>query len=142
MDPRTREVLEFDKVLELIAGRAASPLGRHFVLDLEPLDDAAAVMARYAPLRDIISLIERGDSLPLAGLFDARPLLEHAAIEGSAIDEEHWPRITTFLEICLRLSRFRETHRETYPHLAALLDPIEPDEELLRKLQHTLDKEG
>lgn len=142
MDQRTREVLEFDKVLEHIAGRAASSLGRDFVLALEPFEEAKAVEARYAPLREICNLLDRGESFPLGGLFDARPLLEHARIEGSALDEEEWPRIARFLQLCAELVRFRDDHRASMPAFAMMLADLEANEELQRKLARTLDKEG
>ena len=142
MDERTREVLEFDKVLELISGRAASALGRGFVESLEPLEHAGEVEARYAPLRDLMRLIDQGQSVPLGGLFDVRPLIKHAQVEGSVLDEEEWPRIALFLEICARFADFRDQNQKKLPSVAALLSTLETNPELIKRLGKTLDKDG
>ena len=43
MDAHTLELLEFDKVRELVAGYAACSLGKELARRLEPLGDAARI---------------------------------------------------------------------------------------------------
>lgn len=142
MDQLTREVLEFDAVLALVAGRASSPLGRDFVLSLEPLPTMSEIERRHGILRDLITLFEKDQPLPLGGLFDARERLQEARIEGSVLEEEAWPRILTFLDICRRVVDFRERHREKAANLATLLAPMVSFPDFQRRLELTLDKDG
>lgn len=142
IDPQTREVLEFDQALSLIAARAASSLGRDFIASLTPLPDRPAVESRIAIIHDLMTMLTSNQALPLGGLFDATAIFEQVRIPGTLLDEEEWPRIAAFLDLCARLAAFRGRHRQQYPCLAALLDRVIPNPDLLATLGHTLDKDG
>lgn len=142
MDARTREVLEFDKVLDLIAGRASSPLGREYVRTLKPLQNVQEVEAQYAPLRDVMALLDRGQRLPVDGLFDATQIFNKGKIEGSMLDEEEWSRLSRFLKTCRRVVAFRENQRKNYEALGKMLNPLESEPDLENAIDHTFDDEG
>ncbi len=142
MDAQTREVLQFDLVLELVAGRASSPLGKEWVLGLEPLEETGAIEARFAPIRDLLLLLSRNSSLPIGGLFDARPLFDKVRIEGTALAEDELLPLASFLDVCTRLSSFRDQNRQDLPDLTRLLDQVSENRDLRRLLHDTLDKDG
>ena len=78
--------LEWPRLREHIAGRAFSPLGRAWVLALEPSADLAWIdrqQQRTAEMRDFFG---RGSSFDFHGLFDPTALLDQARIEGAALE--------------------------------------------------------
>lgn len=142
IDPQTRTVLEFDLVLEAVAGRAASPLGREYVTSIEPVTEMDALERRYAPLRDLITLLHKDQAPPLGGLFDIRPLLIAARPPGAVLEEEHWPRIAAFLQICAGAVEYREHHRSKFSALAGAMALLQDHEDLRVTIARTLDSEG
>lgn len=142
MDQKTREVLEFNPVISRIAGWASSSLGREHLLALEPVGNADEVERRTAPLRDLMVIATTTLRVPLGGLFDPRPALKAARVEGSSLEEEHWPRLGRLLRLLAELIEFREKHREKYPALAGMLSDLEVPADLLHRIERAFDKEG
>ncbi len=142
MDQQRDDILEFGKVLEILAREAASGLGREFVLGLGPLGTFDEAEERRALVRELILLHEEDRPLGLAGLFDATELLRYAHVEGSVLEEEHWPRLRGLLELAAALCAFRDSAREDFPAIAALLAGVTESPPLLKRLERTFDDEG
>lgn len=142
MDPRSRDILQIDLILEHLAGRAASALGRGFVAALMPAEDMRGLQRRQAPLRDLMALIHDGEPLALGGLSDIRPQLKKARIEGAVLDPEEWPPAFRFLQILATLEDFYEQHQQDYPALCRLLSAFEDHDELRAAAERTFDEDG
>src|SRR4051794_2255908 len=80
MDAHTLELLEFDKVRELVAGYAACSLGKDLARQLEPLGDAEEVRAELALVSEMADALGGGLSPPFGGLHDVRLTVRRAAI--------------------------------------------------------------
>ena len=62
--------LEWEPLLALIAGFAASPVGRHAILDLRPSTDEAWIAHQHQLTGEIRLVLAEQISIPLGGLFD------------------------------------------------------------------------
>ena len=142
MDDQRGDILEFGKVLEILAREAASGLGRDFVLALRPLGSFEDAEERRALVRELIRLHEEDRPLALAGLFDAGELLRYARVEGSVLEEDHWPRLRALLQLGAELTAFRETSGGDFPAIAGLLAGVAECPELLKRLERTFDEDG
>jgi DNA mismatch repair protein MutS2 len=142
IDAHTRDILEFDLVLERLASRAASSLGREYLTTLAPAPSPAELRTRTAPLRDLITLAEQGRYLPLGGLFDPTDLFNRARIEGSALEEEHWPRLARFFRVAADLAAFRESTAAELPALGALLAAVSHPGALLADIERCFGPDG
>lgn len=60
MDPHTLELLGYDKVRELLAGYAASSLGRELARRLEPSRDGAFVRAELKLTAEMVAALDDG----------------------------------------------------------------------------------
>ena len=78
--------LEWPRLRESIAGRAQSPLGRDWVLVLEPSTDAAWIECQQQRTEEIRDLLAGGGGFECTGLFDPTERLEQARLEGAALD--------------------------------------------------------
>src|SRR5207249_626639 len=87
MDPHTLELLEFDKVRELLAGYAACSLGKELARQVEPLTDAERIRTELALVSEMAEAIGLGQSPPFGGLHDVRLTVRRAAI-GSMLTVE------------------------------------------------------
>src|SRR5438094_346922 len=87
MDPHTLELLEFDKVRELLAGYAACSLGKELARQLAPSVDADKIRADLALVTEMTEVLAQGQTPPFGGLHDVRLLVRRAGI-GSMLTAE------------------------------------------------------
>ena len=78
--------LEWEPLLELVAGFAASPVGREAILALRPSSDEEWIARQHRLVAEVRLLIEEQISIPLGGLFDPTQLAAKALIAGAALE--------------------------------------------------------
>ncbi len=89
-DERTLAILDFPAVLERLAERCASPLGRERALALRPSPRPRQVAGDQAETDEARGLWERGARAPLDTLRDVRALVARAARGGVLSGQELW----------------------------------------------------
>jgi DNA mismatch repair protein MutS2 len=124
MDAHTLELLEFGKVRELLAGYAASSLGKDLARQLEPSTDAAQIRAAVALVTEMVAALAEGQAPPFAGLRDVRLLSRRAAI-GAMLSAEQLLEVAETLTCTGNLFRYRMRLPERFQGLIALLTPVE-----------------
>ena len=149
--------LEWPRLRELIAGRASSPLGRAWVLALEPSADRAWIEAQQQRTGEIRDLLTGGGSFDFHGLFDPTERLEQARLEGAALEAQE---INALLTVVERVAAWRAllispagrarvwpgiaglsaalVEHDFAPLLHALRGKIEPDGSLCDEASHEL----
>ena len=78
--------LEWEPLLALVAGFAASPVGRHAILDLKPSTDEAWIGRQHQLTGEVRLMLAEQVSIPLGGLFDPTQLAAKAQIPGAALE--------------------------------------------------------
>ena len=78
--------LEWDPLLALISGYAASPVGRHAILDLRPSTDEEWIARQHQLTAELRLIITEQVSIPCGGLFDPTQLVSKAQIPGAALE--------------------------------------------------------
>ncbi|MGA3070807.1 MAG: Smr/MutS family protein [Terracidiphilus sp.] len=78
--------LEWEPLLALVAGFAASPVGRHAILDLKPSTDEAWIALQHQLTGEVRLMLGELVSIPLGGLFDPTQLAAKAQISGAALE--------------------------------------------------------
>jgi DNA mismatch repair protein MutS2 len=92
------ESLEWPRLREHIASRTFSPLGRAWVLALEPSSDLAWIDTQQQRTEEMRGLFASGVSFDFHGLFNPTDLLEKARIEGSALEPLEIVALITVVE--------------------------------------------
>ena len=149
--------LEWPRLRETIAGHASSPLGRAWVLALEPCADLAWIETQQQRTGEIRDLLTGGGSFDFHGLFDSTEMLEQARVEGAALEAQ---QINALLTVVERVAAWRVLlispagrarvwpgimglsaeliEHEFAPLLQALRGKIEPDGSLSDDASHEL----
>jgi DNA mismatch repair protein MutS2 len=78
--------LEWEPLLALVAGFAASSVGRYAILDLKPSTDEEWIASQHQLTGEIRLLLEEQTSIPVGGLFDPTQLAAKAQISGAALE--------------------------------------------------------
>jgi DNA mismatch repair protein MutS2 len=78
--------LEWEPLLALVAGFAASPVGRQAILDLRPSTDEPWITRQHQLTGEVRLILEEQVSIPCGGLFDPTQLAAKAQIPGAALE--------------------------------------------------------
>jgi DNA mismatch repair protein MutS2 len=114
-----QDVLEFDKLLELLRQRTTCAPGRRLVDGLHPEGDRAAVTAAFARIREARECLRAGRELGFGALADPEGWLERIAGPGMVLEAKEFLDVATLLETSGWLrQQFREEETK-FPLLAA-----------------------
>jgi DNA mismatch repair protein MutS2 len=78
--------LEWEPLLALVAGFAASPVGRNAILDLKPSTDEVWIASQHQLTGELRLLLDEQLSIPVGGLFDPTQHTAKAQIPGAALE--------------------------------------------------------
>jgi DNA mismatch repair protein MutS2 len=78
--------LEWEALLALVAGFAASPVGRQAILELKPSTDEDWITQQHQLTEELRLLLAEQTSIPVGGLFDPTQHAAKAQIPGAALE--------------------------------------------------------
>jgi DNA mismatch repair protein MutS2 len=78
--------LEWEPLLALVAGFAASPVGRQAILDLKPSTDEPWIAHQHQLTGEVRLILAEQISIPVGGLIDPTQLAAKAQIPGAALE--------------------------------------------------------
>ena len=142
MRERDLQVLEFDKVLQLLAGCALSSAGQEACLALRPQTTAEEVEAESERTWQFFRLLEEQLTLPLRGFPDLRPSLQWAAHEGAALEGQKLLEVLEVVALSRTLSTFFRRQATGYRQLTDLPARLLSFPELEDVLRRCLDESG
>src|SRR3954469_6858216 len=126
MDAHTLDLLGFDKVRELLAGYAASSLGRDLARQIEPSTDPTEIRKELSLTTEMVTALGLGQAPPFSGLHDVRLLARRAAI-GTMLTAEQLLEVGETLACTGAIYRYRGRIAE---HLSGLIDLLSGIEDL------------
>ena len=141
MDSHTLDLLEFGKVRELLAGYAASSLGKELARGLEPSTDADAVRAELALTSEMVDVLGQGQAPPFGGLHDVRLVVRRAAI-GAQLTIEQLLEVADTLGCTGTIYRYRFRLGERHVGLSDLLAPVEDLGPVAKSISGCIDGRG
>lgn len=113
----TLKELEYYQVLEIIAKKANSDLGKEIVLSAEPTDNIFKLQREHNLVEETTQLLLYDDELPIEGLSDVRSKLYKAQIENSVLSTTELLTVKDFIRLCRLLKGYFNTRTEKYPNL-------------------------
>ena len=131
MDAHTLAVLEFDRVLALVAELAASDPGRRAVLRRMPLESRAAAALELERVEEAERLLEPALGFPFEIVPDVEVALRELALEGSVLEPLPLRDLGRLLRHARLVKKFL-ARREDLPQLRAEVAAL-PEERLLEE---------
>jgi DNA mismatch repair protein MutS2 len=126
MDAHTLDLLGFDKLREMLAGYAASSLGRELARQIEPSTDYSTIRQELKLTTEMVAALGLGQAPPFSGLHDVRLLARRAAI-GTMLTAEQLLEISESLNCTGAIYRYRMRLAE---HLTGLIEMLSGIEDL------------
>ena len=138
MSRTTLDVLEFDKLLELLRQRTTCAPGRRFVDGLQPRMDRGAITAAFALIREAREWLRAARELGFGGLADPQNWLERIEGPGMALEAREFLDAATLLETAGWLrQQFREEETK-FPLLAGRAAALNEFKDLLAVIRRSV----
>jgi len=115
--------LEWEPLLALVAGFAASPVGRAAIVALHPSTDPAWIARQHQLTAEVRLLLDEQVSIPLGGLFDPTQLAAKAQIPEAALEADELQAIARLAnDVAAWQSLLREPPARTLGRLPGLVE--------------------
>ncbi len=141
MDSHTLELLEFNKVRELLANYAACSLGKELARQLEPSPDGDAIRQEIALVSEMADALGQGISPPFGGLHDVRLTVRRAGI-GAQLTVEQLLEVADTLTCTGNTYRYRQRLTNRHERLIELLTPVEDLGPVAKSITGCIDSRG
>jgi DNA mismatch repair protein MutS2 len=141
MSEETRRVLEYDKIIRLLAGFTVTAPGREQVLALRPLAERDEVVDALGEVGEMTALVEAHGRPPLGGCQDLRPALRRLRAEGTWLAAEDLLAVLASLEAAEACRRYFAA-REVAPRLTEQADGLDGCKALQRRLRGSIGARG
>ncbi|MCK6457165.1 MAG: DNA strand exchange inhibitor protein [Phycisphaerae bacterium] len=141
MDTHSLDILEFDRIRQLVAADARCSLGRELARGLQPSGDADWVIVRAQEFRQFARLAAERGLPPFGGITDVRPLVR-AAVPPHTLEPEDCGALADALRglAALRL-HLRELGAE-FDLIAAIVEPIGDFRAIADRIDAIIDDRG
>jgi DNA mismatch repair protein MutS2 len=135
-------VLEYYRLLEILSGYAASPLGRSDCLSRKPLNDLDSIEAEQRLVSEMKELLFVKGFVPLSSLVDLTPLLRKASKKGAHLEPKEFLAILNLLRVARQVKQWVRLARALGPCLAVITDGLPECPRLIEKIEASINKEG
>jgi DNA mismatch repair protein MutS2 len=132
------QLLEFDKILEQIAGVALCPISVEQIRALRPSNQAGQIQRRLDELTEMRALLDFDENFPLSSLADLRPALQHLRIANRSLEIRQLIEIAQFLAGARRVRGYLLTRRGKYPLLAEIAQPLTPLQDVEAAIENAI----
>jgi DNA mismatch repair protein MutS2 len=134
------EKLEFDKILAHTGKLCISEMGRARLSDAEPFLALTALETELERVRELKLLMESGEELPIAALYDTRELLKKLAIEENFLQPAELLKVGASLRTASLLKKFVFNRKEIFPTLNALTENLWMEKSLQYEISQKIDE--
>lgn len=142
MNQKALKVLEYDKIIQLLAEQATSDAGKKRCLELVPMTDMQLITDAQAQTADALSRIYRKGNISFGGLKDPGFQMKRLEI-GGCLNAAELLSICTLLEITRRAKAYSRENRDDLPadSLDVLFAGLEPLTPLLEEIRRCIPAE-
>ncbi|MEZ0227970.1 MAG: hypothetical protein ACAI25_05045, partial [Planctomycetota bacterium] len=143
LDKHFLDVVEFERVRDVVARHCSTSLGRKVLRRMKPLRSREQATLCLEQTDEMVKLVHERERIPMADLHDAGGLLRRAIETNRPLEPRELRKVVATLDAARSLRDVvNALSDEKYPRLKSLvrhLDPVPPVEEAIRR---TIDARG
>lgn len=133
--------LEFHKIIELLAQRTTSSLGRELAEALKPVSEVELVQERIDETQEARDIMAAVPNVPLGGIRDIRKVVKRAEL-GAVLDPSELLGIASILYAARRMKHFFHDLPVETPLLSHVAGEIEVLRPIENAIENTLTEQG
>ncbi len=141
MDNKSLHTLEYNKVLNILAGYTSFSAGTDLALNLHPTTDQIEAELWQTETREAILLLDTHTNITIGGTRDVRRAVDNAE-RGFTLPAEDILEIRNTIVAARNLRRQLIKAQDDFPHLAATAELIEECRGLVSLISQTIDDRG
>ncbi len=141
MDTHTLELLEFDRLRQILGSYSVTSLGREACLAIEPLKALTTIEHRLQETDELLGLVRAGLGPSLGGLTDVRAEVRRAQTHATLSADEICA-VANSLRAVQQVSAWLENNTSDTPRLAGLRLGLSDFTSLLNTIEGCLDARG
>jgi len=136
------QILEFNKVLELISTKCVSDLGRARLLNSKPFDDYQELSNTLKEVSEVKEIYVSEGGIPIWLFDDIRSLINKIEPLDSYLEIADCQKVQNFLEVSGSVHEFFIKREDLSKELKRYADKIDPLSNVLKLIQNTIDPSG
>jgi DNA mismatch repair protein MutS2 len=137
------ELLDFDKLKQIISRMATSAPGRRAVETIAPSHNAHELSAEFALINEAADYLRAGSELGFGSLADPQPWLARLVVPGSVLSTEELLQASTLMEATAAIRQiFRADHEQKHRLLAGLAADLADFRLLLATIRRAVQPNG
>ena len=141
MDTKSFQTLEFNKVLNILAGYTSFSAGEALARSLQPTTDLFTAQQWQAETREAVLLLDTHSNITIGGARDMRQSVENA-LRGFTLPAEDLLAIRSTIVAARNLKRQLVKAEDEFPHLADIAHLIEECPGIVSSIGNTIDERG
>ena len=141
MDTHTLDLLEFDRLRQILSGYSSTSLGREACLAIEPLADLSRIEHRLQETDELLGLVRAGLGPSLGGLTDVRTEIRRAQTHAT-LSADEISAVAATIRAIQQVSIWLERNTTDTPRLAGLRLGLVDFSSLLNTIEGCLDARG
>ena len=135
-------ILEFHRVLEGVAGRAATAAGREAILALRPGTEIGKIQDALSAVAETVRFLDSAADWTPPTIPDARPALRRLSAEGSPLEPQELFSLGVLLAAGRILAGSLPRPDTGFPWLSALIPSLVVDGAMERRIEETVEADG
>ncbi len=139
---KTLQDLEFPVVLQQVAARCNTELGKQVALEIVPLADAAEMEEALGKTSEYLSSLISENRIPNHGFDQINGELQLLKIENTTLELQGFKRIATICSTVATHQKFFKKFKEYYPLLHDFAAELEPNTEIPLLINNVIDRFG
>ncbi|MEL1248986.1 endonuclease MutS2 [Flavobacterium helocola] len=139
---KTLQDLEFNTVLETIAGRCNTDIGEAKAMAITPFKNKEELLINLKQTSEYLSSFSNNNAIPNHGFENINYELKFLAIEDSFLEVGSFKKISNLSETAITLIQFLKKFEEYYPNLYQKASQIDIVKLILQRIDEVVDKFG
>ena len=141
MDTKSLKTLEFNKVLQILAGYTSFSAGESLAMALHPTTDLWEANQWQAETQEAMILLDTNTSVTIGGARDVRQAIDNAE-HGFTLTAESLLEIRNTIVAARNLKRGLIKAQDNFPKLAAIAELVEECPGIVSSISQTIDDRG
>ncbi|MCU4189351.1 DNA mismatch repair protein MutS [Flavobacterium sp. HXWNR29] len=139
---KTLQDLEFNTVLETIAGRCNTDIGEAKAMAITPFKNKEELLINLKQTSEYLSSFSNNNAIPNHGFENINYELKFLAIEDSFLEVGSFKKIANLSETAITLIQFLKKFEDYYPNLFQKASQIDIVKLILQRIDEVVDKFG